>query len=136
VAAVNELRDRIAPLIAVTEFRTIAADDLWLSPAYGRDSLALHFTWVEDMDAVTALLPEVEARLAPFGARPHWGKVFTMQPAAVGPLYPRLDDFGRLRARFDPTGKFGNEFVDRYALRQPGSVSSRGNHLDSHLGPL
>jgi alditol oxidase len=108
VAALAPLRASIVPLLAVSELRTIAADELLLSPAYRRDSLAIHFTWIDDVGSVTALLPSIEALLAPFAPRPHWGKVFTM-PVTVDPA------FGRLRARRDPDAKFGNDFTDRYA---------------------
>ena len=57
-------------------------------------SLAIHFTWKPETDAVLKIVPQIEAKLAPFGlARPHWAKVFTMGAGQVGPLYPR---FGRL----------------------------------------
>ncbi len=112
--AINDLGPRISPLLQISEIRTVAADDLWLSPAYARDSVAIHFTLVRDMLAVLPLLAEVERALQPFDARPHWGKVFTTQPDIVGALYPRLADFEQLRATLDPDGMFGNEFVDRY----------------------
>ncbi len=115
VEAVAALADLVAPLLAVTELRTVAADELWLSPAYRRDSLAVHFTWKDDVPGVTAALPEVEAALAPFAPRPHWGKLFTMAPARVAACYERIGDFGRLRRELDPAGTFGNEFVDAYA---------------------
>ncbi len=107
LGALAPLRDRIAPLLEVSELRTIAADHLLLSPAYQRDSLAIHFTWRLDVDGVTALLPAIEAALAPYAPRPHWGKVFTM------PVTPP-SGFGRLRAAIDPDGKFGNAFVDGF----------------------
>ena len=117
VAALQALRPlagRIAPVLQVSEVRTIAADPLWLSPAQGRDTVGLHFTWVDDYPAVRPVLGEIEAALAPFSARPHWGKVFTTAPDVVRALFPRADEFVALRARMDPTAKFGNEFVDRY----------------------
>ncbi len=83
LAALRELRDRIAPHLLITELRTVAADDLWLSPAYGRDSLAIHFTWKNQPDAVDALLDPIEAALAPFAPRPHWGKVTHVVDAAA-----------------------------------------------------
>jgi xylitol oxidase len=52
--------------------------------------------------------------LVDFAPRPHWGKVFTLDPAAVRDRYPRLADFARLRARHDPDGKFGNDFLDMF----------------------
>ena len=79
--------------------------------AYQRASLAIHFTWKLETDAVLKLLPQIEAKLAPFGARPHWAKVFTMKSSHVAPLYPRLKDFLVLAKRFDPKGKFQNAFL-------------------------
>ncbi len=114
VMAISSIADVIAPALQICELRTIAADDLWLSPAYGRDSFAIHFTWISDMAAVLPALTAIEKQLAPFDARPHWGKVFTMSPDVVRTRYTRLPDFGELTARFDPTGKFRNAFVDRF----------------------
>jgi xylitol oxidase len=107
VAAVRALRPlaaRMAPLLLACEIRTVAADSLWLSMAYGRDSAAFHFTWRQD-PRVRALLPAIEAALAPFGPRPHWGKLFS---PAMRPDYPRLPDFAALAREYDPDGKFRN----------------------------
>jgi xylitol oxidase len=111
IRAVETLRDRITPLLFVTEFRTIEADELWMSTAYRRRSLAIHFTWKPEWPAVQALLPEIEARLLPFGPRPHWGKLFTLPAERIDPLYPRLSDFKSLAAGYDPGGKFRNDFL-------------------------
>ncbi|MFJ1547523.1 D-arabinono-1,4-lactone oxidase [Streptomyces sp. NPDC088246] len=115
--ALGRLRERIAPLLQITEIRTVARDDLWLSPAGGRDSVAFHFTWVPDTAAVTPVLGAIEEALAPFGARPHWGKVFTTTPGTLRTLYGKYAEFERLTARFDPEGKFRNEFLARHFLR-------------------
>ncbi|MFG2629562.1 D-arabinono-1,4-lactone oxidase [Streptomyces sp. NPDC048473] len=115
--ALGRLRERIAPLLQITEIRTVARDDLWLSPASGRDSVAFHFTWVPDTAAVTPVLGAIEEALAPFGARPHWGKVFTTDPGTLRRLYGKYADFERLTARFDPEGKFRNDFLARHFLR-------------------
>ena len=112
--ALEPLRDRIGPLVQVSEIRTIAADDLWLSPSFGRESVAIHFTWLPDWDAVGALLPAIEEALAPYEPRPHWGKLFTISPHELRPRYPRIDDFAALLNRHDPGGKFRNAFVERY----------------------
>ena len=112
--ALEPMSDRIATVVQTCELRTIAADSLWLSMCCGRDSLAVHFTWVPDMSRVAPVLAEVESRLAPFGARPHWGKVFSIEPADVAALIPRLADAATLAAQFDPAGAFRNEFTDRY----------------------
>ena len=111
IRAVEALRDRIAPLLYVTELRAIAADDLWMSGQYARPSLGIHFTWKLEWEAVLQLLPAIEAALAPFAARPHWGKVFTMSGEKMRPLYPRLNDFRALASDFDPNGKFRNDFL-------------------------
>jgi alditol oxidase len=111
ISAVEQLRDRITPLLFITELRTVAADDLWLSMAYARDSLAIHFTWRPEPNAVLSLLPLIEAQLAPFAARPHWGKLFTTSPATLRHLYPKLGAFRELTSRLDPRGCFRNEFV-------------------------
>jgi xylitol oxidase len=57
---------------------------------------------------------ELERRLAPMHARPHWGKVFSSSPETVRELYPRLAEFQALRSDLDPAGTFGNAMVDRY----------------------
>jgi xylitol oxidase len=111
IRAVETLRDVITPHLYITELRAVAADDLWMSMAYQRPSLAIHFTWKPETDAVLKLLPQIEAKLAPFGARPHWAKVFTMKSSHVAPLYPRLKDFLVLAKSFDPKGKFQNAFL-------------------------
>jgi xylitol oxidase len=114
--ALDAIRRELAPLTYVTEIRTLAADSLWLSPAYRRDSVAFHFTWRPDWPAVRAVLPRVEAALAPYAPRPHWGKAFAMEPAAIAATYDRIDDFRSLVARFDPEGKLQNGFLRRYVL--------------------
>jgi xylitol oxidase len=114
LAAVAELRDIVAPVLQVSEIRTIARDELWLSPANGRETLGIHFTWVEDTAAVLPACRAVEEVLAPFDARPHWGKVFTTPGPTVRSLYPRLADANALAREFDPDGKFRNAFVEEY----------------------
>jgi len=116
VAAIMALRAMspvISPLLQVSEIRTIAADDLWLSPSYGRESIGLHFTWVLDQPAVDAVLPLVEEALAPFQARPHWGKAFAMDAVDLAALYPKFDAFKALTEIVDPAGKFRNDFLAR-----------------------
>nr|WP_203598390.1 D-arabinono-1,4-lactone oxidase [Streptomyces sp. SID7909] len=115
--ALARLRDRITPVLQISELRTVAADDLWLSPAHGRDSVAFHFTWVPDAAAVAPVAAAIEEALAPFGARPHWGKVFSTDPEVLRTLYPRYADFEALTRRYDPEGTFRNAFLDRYFRR-------------------
>jgi alditol oxidase len=114
--AIHGVRDRFASQLQVSEVRTIAADALWVSTAFGRDSVAFHFTWLPDWEGVRRVLPSLEAALAPFEPRPHWGKLFRMSPAAVKSTYEKLPAFAALIERVDPTGKFRNAFVDRYIL--------------------
>jgi alditol oxidase len=114
LAALLPVAGRLAPVVRTSEIRTIAADDLWLSPAYQRDSVGFHFTWIKDWAAVAPAVALVEERLAPLRARPHWGKLFGTSPEVLAGLYPRLDDFRRLMRRHDPAGKFRNDLLDRY----------------------
>lgn len=114
IAAVASLRHLIAPVLQISELRTIAADDLWLSPCHGRDSVGFHFTWRQEEEPVMAAVAALDEALAPLAARPHWGKLFTTPPEALAARYPRYDDFRRLRAVLDPAGVFANEFTGRY----------------------
>ncbi|MEV4035799.1 FAD-binding protein [Streptomyces umbrinus] len=109
--ALDAIRERIAPVLQVCEVRTVAADRQWLSPAYGRDTVALHFTWVENTAAVLPVVRRVEEALTPFDPRPHWGKVFTMAAPVVRGRYPQLAEFRKLAEELDPTGTFRNAFV-------------------------
>jgi xylitol oxidase len=111
ILAVEKLRDKITPHLFITELRTIAADKLWMSMAYERTSLAIHFTWKPEWPAVKELLPQIEAALEPFEPRPHWGKLFTLAPEKVEARYARLNEFKELAKRYDPEGKFRNDFV-------------------------
>ncbi len=112
--AVARLRHRIAPLLQICEVRTIAADDLWMSPCYGQARVALHFTWKKNWEEVRKLLPVIEEHLAASEAVPHWGKLFTMSANQVQAGYPRLRDFQRLLGAYDPQGKFRNAFLNTY----------------------
>ncbi|MDT0345884.1 FAD-binding protein [Streptomyces litchfieldiae] len=110
-AALREVGAAFAPVLQVSEIRTIAADEQWLSPAYGRDTVAVHFTWIKDTEAVLPVLAAVEERLLPLGARPHWGKLTTAAPATVAARYERLPDFRDLVRELDPAGRFRNDFA-------------------------
>jgi alditol oxidase len=115
--AIDAVRDRFAHLLQISEVRTIAADQRWMSTAYRRDSVAFHFTWHLDWGAVRLALPVIEDALTPFEPRPHWGKLFTMPPEMVGSSYEKLPAFVALLRRHDPAGKFRNAFLDRYLPR-------------------
>ena len=112
IDAVARVRDQIATVVQVNELRTVAADDLWLSMNYQRDSLGLHFTWIADTAAVLPVVAALEEQLAPLAARPHWGKVFTLDPATVRSRYPRFADFRALVEKYDPAGIFRNAWLD------------------------
>ena len=114
LTALKQVQHQFAGPLLVSEIRTQAADDLWLSMNHQRDSLAFHFTWQPDWEAVRQVLPVIETALSPFGVRPHWGKLFTMAPAEVISRYWRFNDFRALAWRYDPEGKFRNPFVADY----------------------
>jgi xylitol oxidase len=110
--ALSAIGERIAAVLHVSELRTVAGDELWMSPAYRRDSLAVHFTWIKDTEAVAPVMAAVEERLWPLEARPHWGKLWAAPMASVAARYDRLGDFAALVRRHDPTGTFTNPFLD------------------------
>jgi len=116
-----DLREQVAQVLLIGELRTIAADPLWLSPSAGRDTAALHFTWVLDEAAVVPVVRAVDDRLAELGARPHWGKVLTATPDRVRGLYDRYADFEALLRTYDPAGKLRNELLEAYfpGAREP-----------------
>jgi xylitol oxidase len=109
--ALDGIRETVAPVLQTCEVRAVAADGQWLSPSYGRDTVALHFTWIEDTRTVLPVVRRVEEALAPFDPRPHWGKVFTTPAAELRARYPRLHDFRALVRDLDPAGTFTNAFV-------------------------
>ena len=113
VHALQRAGDRIAAVLRICEIRTIAGDDLWLSPSYHQDSVAFHFTWRPDTAAVLPVVSLVERQLAPFGPRPHWGKIFTTPAAELAGRYDRLPDFLDLAGHYDPAGKFRNAYTAR-----------------------
>ncbi len=111
ILAVQRLRDQVSPHLMISELRTIDADQLWMSPCYNQASLAIHFTWKQEWDAVRSVLPMIERELAPFGVRPHWGKLFTVSPAQLQQRYQQCGAFKELVARYDPKAKFRNAFL-------------------------
>ena len=106
------MADELAAVLMVSEVRAVAADDLWLSPCYGRQSIALHFTWVPSWPDVRPVLADLERALAPFEPRPHWGKLTTLPAATVRSRHPRLADAEALRTRWDPNGRFRNGYLE------------------------
>lgn len=119
VAALRVVRDlapAIRPHLLTSEIRTVAADDLWLSSAYGTDTVCIHFSWKPDLNAVNGIMPSIEAALAPFDARPHWGKLFAATARDLDARFERLPDFRRLADRLDPRRAFRNAFLERHVL--------------------
>lgn len=112
--ALEQLQEQFAPLLWISEVRSIAADRLWLSPSYGTPAVGIHFSWKRDWPAIAQLLPVIEATLAPFNARPHWGKLCTLAPAIVQARYPRMADFQTLLRTLDPQGTFRNAYLEHY----------------------
>lgn len=110
---IKAMRDLIGPYLMISEIRTIAADEQWMSPFYQQASVAFHFTCLQDWAGLKKVLPVLEKELEPFRVRPHWGKMFTMEPALLQGLIPKLNDFKNLVAEYDPDGKFRNDFVQR-----------------------
>ncbi|MEV6293259.1 FAD-binding protein [Streptomyces sp. NPDC051896] len=109
--ALDGIRETVAGVLQTCEVRTVAADTQWLSPAHGRDSVALHFTWVRDETAVLPVVRRLEEVLDAFDPRPHWGKVFETPSAVLRGRYARFADFRALVRHLDPSGTFANDFV-------------------------
>ena len=113
IKAVEQLHEKVSPHLLISEIRCIAADDLWMSPCYHQPSTTLHFTWKPDWPAVSKVLPLIEEQLAPFHAKPHWGKLFTVSHQRLQSLYKRMPDFQELLRHYDPKGKFRNDYLDK-----------------------
>ena len=116
IECLRALATEIQTLLHVSEIRTVRADELWLSPQYRRDSVAIHFTWKRHQDAVERLLPVIEAALEPFAPRPHWGKLFAATAPELAERYERMADFIALIDRLDPRGAFRNVWLHQHVL--------------------
>jgi xylitol oxidase len=110
--AIEKMNEKISPYLFVSEIRSVAADDLWMSPFYKKTCVAFHFTWKQEWNEVQQLLPLIEKALAPYRAIPHWGKLFSMRPAVLQGRFERLNDFKDLMVNQDPQGKFRNQYID------------------------
>jgi xylitol oxidase len=113
ILAIQKLGNKIGPYLFISEIRTIDADNFWMSPCYEQQSVTLHFTWKQDWPAVSKLLPIIEKELAPFNAKPHWGKLFTTSYPRLQQLYKKMNDFREIATSMDPGGKFRNDFLNR-----------------------
>jgi xylitol oxidase len=116
IAKLRTIGERIDRHLWTTEIRSMAADRLWLSPAYGVDCVAIHFSWQRELEAVEAMTAEIEAMLLPLGGRPHWGKIMHARSEQLAPLYPKLPEFRELAQSYDADGKFRNQFVDLHVF--------------------
>jgi xylitol oxidase len=116
IGALYKIGPRIAGALQISEIRTVLPDNLWMSTAYQRDCVCLHFTWTEHDNDVAAAMPIVEAALDPFEPRPHWGKMHTRKPRQVAEQFARIGDFRKLCRRQDPNGKFRNAYLDQYVF--------------------
>ena len=114
--AVEKIKNQVFPELLISEIRTIAADEFWMSPCYQKDSLAIHFTLKPNWPGVKSLLPQIEAELSPFGVVPHWGKLFTMEPEKLKERHPKMDQFLELVKRYDPEGRFTNDYLKKHIL--------------------
>ena len=112
ILALEKKKDLINPQLFISEIRTIAADELWMSPCYHQDSVAIHFTWKQNPDEVSKLIPMIENELAPYKMKPHWGKLFSVNPALLHERYEKYPDFLALTRKYDPDGKFRNHYLD------------------------
>jgi len=113
ILAIARLGKQIGPHLFISEIRTIAADNFWMSPCRKQASATIHFTWKQDWPAVSKLLPLIEKELEPYNANPHWGKLFTMSPKVLASRYEKLHDFKKMIAMYDPDKKFRNDFLNR-----------------------
>lgn len=116
IETLRALADRIQPLLQVSEIRRVAADRLWMSMNYEEDGIGIHFTWKREPKAIQKMVSQIEDALIPFEARPHWGKVFHANAAAIASLYPRHSDFVRLVKHLDPRGAFRNAWLKAHVL--------------------
>ncbi len=116
LTALRELGPELQRAIWISEVRSMTADDLWMSMAYGRETIGIHFSFYRQQDVIDRMLPRIEATLAPFAPRPHWGKAFAATAAELAPRYERMTDFRALAARLDPRGAFRNAFLERHGL--------------------
>ncbi len=116
IEAIRAIAAAVTPVLLVSEIRTVAADGLWMSPMHGRDTVGTHSPGAREPDRVRRAVGAVEDALAPFAARPHWGKVFHAEAGALAPLYERAGDFAALAERLDPRGAFRNAWLEEHVL--------------------
>jgi FAD/FMN-containing dehydrogenase len=97
------------------EYRTLAADDAWLSPAHGRATVTISIHQNARMPH-EAFFDDIERIFRSFDGRPHWGKLHSCTRADLRAMYPMWDRFSALRAEMDPDGRFLNDYLRRLFL--------------------
>jgi xylitol oxidase len=112
ILSLEKKKEQIGPELMITEIRTIAADNFWMSPCYKKDCVAIHFTWKQHPEEVGKLITMIEKELEPFNYRPHWGKLFSIAPSVLKSRYEKLPDFLELIKTYDPETKFQNAYLD------------------------
>lgn len=111
ITALRQLRDLIQPLLFVSEIRTMAPDHTWLSPSASEPTVGFHFTWRPVERDVLRVLPVLEAALAPYDARPHWGKLHRVSGERISELYPRIGEFRDVARSLDPNRRLVNRYL-------------------------
>ncbi|MCW4352420.1 FAD-binding protein [Hoyosella sp. YIM 151337] len=113
LTALRSLYGRLAtPVAFPVEVRFSASDEIWLSPSYDRETAYVAVHQFEGMPYLE-YFREFEAIARAAGGRPHWGKLHTLASPELGALYPRFDDFVRLRDELDPSRVFRNIYTDQ-----------------------
>jgi FAD-linked oxidoreductase len=126
------------PVMFPVEVRVAAADDIWLSTAYGRDTAYIAIHQYAGLP-YQAYFDAFESIVAGVSGRPHWGKLHSLDSGRLRALYPRFDDFRRVRAEVDPEARFANSYLSRVlgdtplspfcpvlSLSLPGNYASAG----------
>ncbi|CAK5281917.1 unnamed protein product [Mycena citricolor] len=101
------------------EIRFSAADDIWLSPSYGRETCWIGIAQYKPYDLnvpYKRFFAGFEKVVSSHGGRPHWAKAHLFGPTELRKLYPRFDDFVRVLKDVDPDGLFQNEYVRRHVF--------------------
>jgi len=114
VGALGELRRAVPrltdPVMFPVEVRVAAADDIWLSTAHERETAYIAIHQYSGLP-YRAYFDRFESIVADVDGRPHWGKLHTLDAGRLGRLYPRYQDFRRVRAEVDPEGRFANSYL-------------------------
>jgi L-gulonolactone oxidase len=116
VEALNRVRELVrslgVPISFPVEVRVVAADDIPLSTAHGRETayIAVH---VYQGTSYDQYFQGVEHIMDDYGGRPHWGKLHFQDASTLAPRYPRWGEFQAMRSRLDPDGRFTSPYLDR-----------------------